>query len=386
VSQLAYVGDDWVIYAVRPDGAGKQAITSQGTLCTWPTWSPDGSSIAFSGFRSGYNGHNLMGVYLKNPGDGPPRLLYSNEPGTDAIAQRTPHYLIWSPDSRRLAIIAQTYRGGLTLFVRDIAGSDQPRRVVDGGPLYMSWSHDSRFLLVHSHRVHHVVDCARGMEAQQVPGSSSLYMAPSWCPTANRMALCRDIGGDRQSLFVLDIAAGNVTPLAELGGIGAFAWRPDGSSIGLVRDLDGQSGFYPGLWLLEASGHSQQRIIEDPILCFFWSPDGRQVACITPSEFAPGLVRWAVLNVAAGSTRYLPDFRPTQEQLTAFTFFDQYAQSHSPWSPDGRYLVFSGALGHQREQGSLSRPEAAGVFVADIESNSAPERVASGVFGSWGRT
>jgi len=117
MSKLAYVGHDGVIYASDPDGSDRQALSPPGLICSWPSWSPNGSMLAFSVYRSGSNGHASLGVYLKEIGDAEGRLIYANESGSDAIAHRVPHYLNWSPDSKKLLIVAQTLRAGLSLFL-----------------------------------------------------------------------------------------------------------------------------------------------------------------------------------------------------------------------------------------------------------------------------
>ena len=134
VSRIAYVGHDGVIYAANADGSDRQGFELAAALSTWPTWSPDGSQIALSGFRSGDNGRGYLGVYLVRPGDTSPREIYSNEPGTDAIARGTPHYCLWSPNSQLLAFIAQTNRSGLTLFLLQAGGPAVPESLMDGGP------------------------------------------------------------------------------------------------------------------------------------------------------------------------------------------------------------------------------------------------------------
>ena len=212
---------------------------------------------------------------------------------------------------------------------------------------------------------------------RQMPGTSSLYMAPSWCPGIGRVALFQDAGGDRQRLLLADTDQGTARTLAEVSGHAAVAWSPDGRVLGMLRDLQDGSGYYAGLWLLEADGSGERRITDDRVLCFFWSPDGGRIAYITPSEEAEGSVRWAVLDVGGGDPRYLADFRPTGEQLTAFMFFDQYGQSHSPWSPDGLRLIFAGALGREAVRTVLPEGTAAGVFVSVVDDG-APAHVASG--------
>ena len=382
MSRIVYACHDGALHVSDLSGSSFTVTTPPGVRCMWPAWSPDGGHIAFSGIRSGSNGQGGLAVYLSPPSDGPPRLVYANEPDTDAIARQTPHYTLWSPDGRRLAFIAQTLKGGLTLFLYDTDGSGPAERLIDGAPLYLSWSHDSSYLLVHSVRAHQIVELAGEPEVRQVPGVSSLYMAPSCSPVASHMAMFRDSGIGHQTLLVADVATGAVRTLLDLPGAGAFAWAPDGKSLGLLRDVEPGSGYYPGLWLIGVDEPSERRITDDRVLSFFWSPEGARIAYITPSVDAEGSVRWAVASLAGAPTRYLVDFRPTQEQLTTFMFFDQYGQSASPWSPDGRHLVFSGELSNPQESTALPEREEA-VFAAEVEGDDPPIQVGQGSFGVW---
>ena len=384
MTQIAYATEDGAIYETGLDAQGPRSLTPEGTKSTWPTWSADGRYLAFSGLRSGTNGLGQIAVYVKGPGESEARPVYTNEPGTDAIARKTPHYALWSPDGRRLSFIAQTWKGGLTLFVHDTTEGGEASSVVSGGPLYMSWSPDSRFLLVHSSQFHHLVDFEDNGKPRRMPGVATQYMAPSWSPAGNAMALLRDAGAGRQNLMLGSTDGESVRAVAEVDGRASFAWSPDGKAIALGRDPDAASGYYAGLWLVDVEAAAETRIVDGPLLCFFWSPDATRLAYVAPSEDAEGSVRWAVVSVDGGAEpRYLADFQPTQEQLTMFMFFDQYGQSHSPWSPDGSQIVFSGTLGRQAVRVPLPEGDTTSVFVADAGGEAEPQRIAQGFIGVW---
>lgn len=224
MSRLAFVGQGSTLRVADTDGANLRPLTPDGLLCTWPTWSPNGDSIAFSGFRFGSNGHGLQGMYTVGDDGEPPRLIYTNEPGTDAIAQRTPHYALWSPDGTKLAFIAQTLRGGLTLFVHDSLKPDAAIRVLDGGPLYVSWSRDSQYMVAHSGQLHYLIT-TKDMETAQIPVVSRHYMAPSWSPSSNEMAMFGEVSANHQGLLVASTDGGQARMLAEVEGAAAFAWE-----------------------------------------------------------------------------------------------------------------------------------------------------------------
>ena len=227
VGQIAYSGDDGLIYTADTEGAARDAVTSPGVVCYWPTWSPDGSHIAFSRFRSGSNGGGRLEACVRNLEEARDRTVYTNDGGTDAIARGTPHYFLWSPDSRKLSFIAQARETGLVLFAHDVSGSNDPVRLVEGGPLFISWSPDSRYLLSHSGQDHRLANLVEGgTDAGQVLGAASLYMAPSWSPTANHVAVFRDSGGDGQTLFIADFDGGGARALTDVVGRGAFGWSP----------------------------------------------------------------------------------------------------------------------------------------------------------------
>lgn len=84
-----------------------------------------------------------------------------------------------------------------------------------------------------------------------------------------------------------------------------------------------------------------------------------------------------------GNVVYLPDFRPSQEQLTHFMFFDQYAQSLPLWSPDDDALLVFGELGYHTERTPLSSGETIRAIVMDPTGNSEPREIASGFIGCW---
>ena len=385
MQKLAIIDHSMRLHVTDVEGTDVLSVDASGGGQTWPVWSPAGDRLAFSRVSSGNNGHGRIELYYSALDGAGAVQVYRNERGTDAIARRTPHYAVWSPDGGRLAFIAQTSDGTLTLFGHEIDGDGSPEPVLKGRPMFGSWSSDSRYLLAHVGADHFLVDWQEGGAFHKVPASSRLYSSPSWSPVEGRMALLREGGDDRQALIVGDTDGGTARAMTEFIGAGAFSWAPHGRSLALARDLDSQTRSYSGLWVLEADGQDEMQVTEDPILCFYWSPDGSRVACVTPSQDIAGWTRWTVLDLSSGVNRPRVDFLPTEEQLNIIMFFDQYAQSHSPWSPDGRMLVFAGTTSRGRESTGLPRGEESSVFVMDADGDGPPRPVARGTLGAWAR-
>ena len=83
--------------------------------------------------------------------------------------------------------------------------------------------------------------------------------------------------------------------------------------------------------------------------------------------------------------RELFRFRPSGEVFTMLSFFDQYAYSHSPWSPDSTRLVVAGAQGPVEERRNGHTPSGARVYVLDAVGDAPPLEIAGGgvAFWSW---
>ena len=63
---------------------------------------------------------------------------------------------------------------------------------------------------------------------------------------------------------------------------------------------------------------------------------------------------------------------PAERVFTMFSFFDQYAYSHSPWSPDGARLVVAGSQGPVAERRNGHSPTGARVYVLDAVGDAPP--------------
>jgi TolB protein len=105
-----------------------------------------------------------------------------------------------------------------------------------------------------------------------------------------------------------------------------------------------------------------ETLSEKLVVCFFWSPDGKYIAYLTPTlESGEGdvsslgytshvsdtkiqrgsfLLELRVVDITTKEDRRLATFTPTFLFLDQFLpFFDQYALSHRVWSPDSTAVV-----------------------------------------------
>ena len=385
MGKIAVVDQNLKLHITDIGGTDVVTVDVLGQGQTWPVWSPSGERILFSSASVGSNGHGHLGVYSWNVTDGLTQLEYKNELGTDAIAKRTPHYAQWSPNSFDFSFVAQIMDGDLALFLGSVDPAEPPKKVLSGKPMFSSWSPSGAYLLAHSGFDHFVIDRKDGDQVKKISGSSSLYSAPSWSPVESQMALLRQEGEQRQSLVVSDMYGKTMNVLTEFSGIGAFSWAPDGRSIALLRDVHQGSKFFAGLWIVDYDGKEERQITDEPLICFYWSPDASKIACVTSPGGDSGWVRWSVFDLMSGRVNHLNDFLPTTEQLMMFLFFDQYSQTHNPWSPDGQMLTFAGVVNKRRERIDIDQDEGSYIFVLDAKGSEPLIPVAKGPLGVWSR-
>lgn len=395
VNLIAYVDLDARIYTVKPDGSDSSLVTPEEGFFTWPTWSPDGRRLVFSGITTP-RGYPRINLYAFNTASRHTRQIYFGEPGVARLlAEGVLHYPMWAPDSRRLAFIVGTSQG-LTLFVDDLEDKTYATPVLDQGPLWMSWSSDSRHLAIHRGLDHFLLN----VQSYPYPKVSSLgiqsegYRVPAWKPFVDSITLASDDSQGQYAIFTADLEGDGVgTPrqVDYAAPIPALLWSPDGQHLAVASDS--QALLYQGLTLfvyqelrlLPADASRQTIHAQDNILACFWSPNGVKLACATLSD-RTGILRWMLLDTRDESWRPLVDFVPSLDQLTMFQFFDQYAHSHILWSPDSASLVFSGRVAGEAATASLGRERALQepqVIVMDVGPNSVPRIIAEGALAFW---
>ena len=392
--RIAFVSPDSQIYTISPDGTDLVRISPERPTpstvdpapgYTWPVWSPDASRLLFSAALPTGAPNQSRYVLLNSSADGSasenPILVFRNVLGSTLVGPGTPHYSMWSPDGEQIAMIVGTGEG-LAVVVADPAQTGEWLEVVPGAPVYMSWSYDSTQLLVHIRDRLMRFDSPFYGPPLVLEGGVTTYLAPSFAPMDGRSAFLVESDTDI-TLNVLDSDAGVMTAISQVPSAAAFRWAPDGLSLAVLKSTPDGAGIYQQLAIVAADGSSEYLAAEGDFISFEWAPDGTRILLAEPVTSVQAVLRWSVLDVESGTVDHLADFLPTGELGFVHVYFDQFAASHTLWSPDSRWVVLKGTLLEPESDELDSRRGEDTIWVIDTEREAAPIAIADGFLAFW---
>lgn len=218
------------IYLVDWDGENVQRVTSDGSIALSPAWSPDGSRIAYTSFRSG-----IPVLYERSLASGEDRVV-SRRDGLNI----TPAY---SPDGRALAFAA-TVDGNTEVALSDGGRFEALTRGRRFDSLSPTFSPDGSRIAFVSNRLGepHVYVMARGGEPRLLSeyryGGQGYNTSPDWSPRGNVIAYHTRVSGSPQ-LAVIDAAGGRPRILTSRGSNEDPSWAPDGRHLVFASDREG---------------------------------------------------------------------------------------------------------------------------------------------------
>jgi len=171
------------IYVAAADGSSPPTRVGNPATVNWaPTFSPDGTKIAFFVQSSGIEVMNRDGSDI--------RRLNTSAFGEIDSAQ-------WDPDGNRIVVSAATSEASDLWFVYLDGTPERHLRTVGRAEVSPSWSPDGGRLLYLTSTTGTsftlMVADAEGTNEQVMPGQYS-YVNPTWSPDGSRIAAVNDLG------------------------------------------------------------------------------------------------------------------------------------------------------------------------------------------------
>ncbi len=243
------------IYVMNPDGSGLVKLTD-GPHHLQPSWSPDGTQIAFMGLEK-----DATALFIMNA-DGTNRRL---------VASNVFHYveLAWSPDGSKIAfgsnIKEAPSNSKFSVHVVNADGTNEARVANGSGPV--AWSPNGKELAIGRPSSIELIN-ADGTNARELARfslGSPNYL--SWSPDGSRIlvgTICPSAAPDskgtmRAAIEMIPAAGGNDN--GKLLGFGREAsWSPDGSKIVFVKTSPGSS--ITQIWIMDVDGKNETQLTD----------------------------------------------------------------------------------------------------------------------------
>ena len=351
-------------WSLDPAAFGAWGGAPSGNTASWPCWSPDGSSIAC--FVDGTD-NSLQTCVAVFEVDGVHEFRF------DALPERMPIHVQWSPDGQRLGVLVQ-FEDQLELWVAEARPAPGPLRLVaEGSPLFFSWADNGRRVLLH---VGDGDDQPARIEVRDVVGDAddivfrvppANFCVPFAVPATGEERVLYVIRRDDASQVVSARLDGeDVLGLAVLPGLVALVPSADGQQVATTSAPDADGSPYEGVRTIACDGFgAPSQWMEGPNLAFFW-PAALEGPMWVQWDAGRQNTRW-MWGSAPKVARELGRFRPTRDQYFHFHFFEQFARSHSLVSPDGRWVVWAGHAADDTGAGPS-------IFLTDLHDESGSGR------------
>ena len=283
------VGDAGDIFTVRADGTDPRQLTSGPGAKSTPSFSPDGTRIAYREWRDG----NDM-IIVMDAGGGNRKVLATN---SSSASYCTRGSLAWSPDGSSLIFrVSSACDSRFDLYVVPTDGTAPATRLLAPGmdSAHATWSPDGTKIAVVGADPSgglgvYVVDVGPGgahsgglmpRRIGKAGGDLANSGPAAWSPKGTDLTFTSDTG----DVVVVGADGSGLRVLAAKGS--SPRWSPDGTRIAFYRAVDPSEYFQERpctarMWVIDADGTDERRLEDLADMCDAppsWSPDGTRLS------------------------------------------------------------------------------------------------------------
>jgi TolB protein len=225
------------LYISDYDGARQLRVTISKALDISPAWSPDGKTIVFSSWRTGYQDIYLLFPYGGSPIQNPTR-------GTPDKQSWLP---AWSPDGGKIAFTSSR-DGNAEIYVMNRDGSNVQRLTnhpsIDSTPTWSPTGAQIAFTSERGGNPQIYIMNADGTGVKRITNESHADR-PTWSPAPlNEIAYSSRSGGGN-IIKIYDFATGNTRALTDaIGNNESPAFSPNGRHVAFVSSRAGREQIF----------------------------------------------------------------------------------------------------------------------------------------------
>ena len=264
------------IFVIGSNGAGETNITGSAAGNDSPSWSPDGTKVAFSSNRDGN-----WEIYVMNADGSGVRRLTINRSADDASPA-------WSPDGSKIAFHSNR-DDNYEIYVMNADGSGQTNLTKESGAedASPSWAPDGTRIVFSSEGDLYTMR-ADGTQQARLTSGKTEDVFPAWSPDGTKIAVSAGVGS-KSYIDVLNADGTGRTRLTHGGFEFEPRWSKDGTKIAYADFSTGLGHIV----VMNADGTGQTRLTGFPKRADYdpsWSPDGTKILFAGYVDTVPPLI------------------------------------------------------------------------------------------------